>query len=64
MFGNQIVICKYEVHGKIIIKNVGMYIGIIQNTNDLPNLNIFLISPHKWKGYTLCEHKMHVTLLE
>jgi hypothetical protein len=64
MFGNQIVICKYEVHGKIIRKNVGMYIGIIQNTNDLPNLNIFLISPHKWKGYTLCEHKMHVTLLE
>jgi hypothetical protein len=64
MFGNQTIVRKYEVDGRFIIKNVGMYIGNIQNTNDLPNLNIFFISRQKWKGYTLCEDKMHVTLLK
>lgn len=36
-----------------------MNIYHIQNINDLPNLETFLLSPHKWKGYTLCEHKMY-----
>lgn len=31
----------------------------IQNTNDFPNLKTILLFVHKWKGYTLCKHKMY-----
>ncbi len=36
-----------------------MNILCIRNINNLPNLETFLLYPHKWKGYTLCEHKMY-----
>ncbi len=39
--------------------NVQMYIFPIQNPNDFPNLETFILHVHKWKGYTLCKHKMY-----
>jgi len=36
-----------------------MYICPIQNPNDFPNLETFILHVHKWKGYTLCKHKMY-----